>query len=109
MSTTVIMMMFGLIPGMVYPQERQTLRDPAVVREFKRTVACPSTGKKDAYAPCVGFVADHMLSLCMGGKDIVENIAWQEVKASYRKDVEERRICARIAELEKLKTECLAK
>lgn len=63
-----------------------TIRNPAVVEEFKRLSGYPH-GRK-------GFVADHSIPLCAGGPDTVDNMKWQEVHLSYRKDVFERELCA---------------
>ena len=42
-----------------------------------------------------GWVVDHVVPYCSGGAivDVVENLAWQERSASYRKDVFERALC----------------
>jgi len=41
-----------------------------------------------------GYVIDHIIPLCAGGKDEPSNMQWQELAASYRKDVFERALCA---------------
>ena len=69
-------------------------RDPAQVRAFRKDHPCPSTGKTTG--ACPNFVVDHALPLCAGGPDTPENMQWQELAASLRKDVEERRLCARL-------------
>lgn len=43
-----------------------------------------------------GYVADHHWPLCAGGADSVANLQWQTVAAAKAKDVEEKRLCARI-------------
>jgi len=42
-----------------------------------------------------GWVIDHVVPYCSGGDvvDVLENLAWQERSASYRKDVFERALC----------------
>ena len=42
-----------------------------------------------------GWVVDHIVPYCSGGDvvDVLENLAWQEQAASYRKDVFERQLC----------------
>lgn len=41
-----------------------------------------------------GYVIDHIIPLCAGGADAPSNMQWQELAASYRKDVFERALCA---------------
>lgn len=61
------------------------------MREFRRTMVCPATG---VIAPiCKGYVIDHIVPLCAGGADALSNLQWQERRASYRKDADERRLC----------------
>lgn len=40
-----------------------------------------------------GYVVDHIIPLCAGGPDAVENLQWQARAASYRKDTFERQLC----------------
>ena len=67
-------------------------RDPAQVRAFRKSFPCPSTGKTTG--ACQGWVVDHVVPLCWGGKDIPANMQWQEVRQSYLKDRFEREACA---------------
>jgi hypothetical protein len=53
---------------------------------------CPATGKQSG--PCPGFVVDHIVPLCAGGADSVDNMQWQNYAESIIKDVEERRECS---------------
>lgn len=66
-------------------------RDPRVVREFKRLQPCPATGKPRGRCP--GWVIDHVVPLCAGGADAIENLQWQPRDESINKDVIERRWC----------------
>jgi hypothetical protein len=61
-------------------------RDQASVRAFKKL-----TGHPNGWP---GHVVDHLVPLCAGGASSIENLQWQEVQASYRKDVYERALCA---------------
>ncbi len=74
-----------------------TVRHRAPVREFRQSNPCPSTGLTDG--KCPGFVVDHVVPLCFGGPDTADNLQWQELQLSYRKDVFERAAC-------KLQREC---
>ena len=67
-------------------------RETKVVREFRKSVPCPSTGHTDG--ACPGYVVDHPVPLCWGGPDAITNMAWQEQRLSYMKDVFEREACA---------------
>lgn len=68
-------------------------RSSAVVREFRRTHICPSTG---TITPTCPAIVDHILPLCAGGPDSVSNMMYQEVRAAKDKDVLEKRLCARL-------------
>lgn len=68
-------------------------RARAPVREFKATNPCPSTGVADADAPCPGWVVDHIVPLCFGGADALENMDWERRDRSYIKDGFERAAC----------------
>lgn len=78
-------------------------RDPAQVREFRRTHACPSTHK--FVGACGTHVVDHIVPLCAGGKDLPSNMVWQEKNESYQKDIDERKLCSWVAKarLKKMK------
>lgn len=67
-------------------------RDPAQVRAFRKTHACPATDRFTG--PCPGWVVDHAYPLCAGGKDLPSNMQWQETRQSYIKDRIERELCA---------------
>lgn len=41
-----------------------------------------------------GWVIDHIVPMCAGGPDAVENLQWQERTASFKKDVFERQLCS---------------
>ncbi len=77
-------------PPLDYPQVIK--RDPKQVAAFRKLNACPSTHKYTG--ACKGWVIDHIIPLCWGGEDKPLNMQWQEVKASYIKDVFERQACA---------------
>lgn len=68
-------------------------RRAAVLREFRKTHPCPSTGKTTG--ACPGWVMDHGLSLCLTGPegDASWNIFWQAAEPAKRKDRLERKLC----------------
>lgn len=62
-------------------------RDADMVKKFRELNPCPVES-------CVGtYVVDHIVPLCAGGADSIENMQWQEKQESYRKDRAERDIC----------------
>lgn len=68
-------------------------RSSAVRREFQHSHPCPSNGKLSG--PCPGWVRDHVIPLCRGGADSVDNLQWQTVADAKRKDRTECRTPAR--------------
>lgn len=67
-------------------------RDSRVVREFKREVPCPATGKRRG--KCPGYQADHIIALCAGGADHWANMQWLTVRDHKVKTREDVRTCA---------------
>lgn len=61
------------------------IRHPATVREFEKLTGFPQ-GRP-------GYVVDHIIPLCAGGRDAVVNMQWQEQQLSYAKDQFERALC----------------
>jgi hypothetical protein len=53
-------------------------RNPAAVREFKKTHPCPGS--------CKGMVVDHIVPLKRGGADVSSNMQWQTKDAAKAKD-----------------------
>lgn len=72
---------FAVPPQIKCVEHTRSHSEPA---RFKRQYPCPSTGKR--YGACPGYVIDHVVSLCAGGKDAVSNMAWQTVKEAKLKD-----------------------
>ncbi len=50
------------------------VRSRAVLREFQRIYACPSTGRYTG--ACPGWYRDHVVPLVCGGCDAIENLQW---------------------------------
>jgi len=72
-------------------------RDPRVVREFRKSVPCPSTGR--TRGACPGFQADHSRSLCSGGEDRPENLTWLSVEDHKWKTFIDNRECRKLRRL----------
>ena len=68
-------------------------RSTAAVNAFKRTNACPATGKAST-ASCPGYIVDHVVPLCACGEDTPGNMQWQTLSASKAKDKLEDKQCA---------------
>jgi hypothetical protein len=81
----------ALVFALTGPAAASPKRHPAVTRQFQHLHPCPSTGRKTG--PCPGFVKDHVLPLCAGGPDRVDNMQWQALAEAKAKDREETALC----------------
>ena len=59
-------------------------RDPHAKEAFRKSHACPATGKR--YGACPGWVVDHIRALKHGGADDPSNMQWQTRAAAKEKD-----------------------
>ena len=59
-------------------------RSTTVRHAFVKEQACPSTERHRL--PCPGWIIDHVVALCVGGSDSVENLRWMTVEAAKSKD-----------------------
>jgi len=59
-------------------------RSSQQVKAFRTTHPCPLTGKKTG--ACPGYVVDHIIALCVCGKDRPSNMQWQTVAEAKVKD-----------------------
>jgi hypothetical protein len=66
----------------------QVRRRASVVRAFEIATGYPH-GR-------AGYVVDHIFPLCAGGADRPANMQWQAVAEAKVKDVDEKRLCARL-------------
>jgi hypothetical protein len=92
MKKTVLLLSLALVCNMAMSTERSS----SVAYQFRKLNACPATGK--IQRTCPGYVIDHMIPLCAGGPDTVENMVFQAKAASYRKDALERALCRRLVQ-----------
>lgn len=72
-----------------------TARDRAVAMAFQAANPCPSTGLP--YGSCPGWIRDHVMPLCAGGADAIENMQWQSVEDAKAKDQWEFSLCRGLA------------
>ena len=80
--------------SLVAPQAvAKSHRDPAKRAAFTKMHPCPSTGK--ARGRCPGYVVDHVVPLCAGGRDHPSNMQWQTQEDAKKKDRIEREMCRR--------------
>lgn len=66
-------------------------RDRGEVRLFRSKHPCPATQRIDG--PCPGYVVDHVIPICAGGPDRLENMQWQSHAQARIKDRIEIRYC----------------
>ena len=69
-------------------------RDASARRAFVRESPCPATGQPNG--KCPGWVVDHIVPLCAGGPDKLDNMQWQTVEEAKIKDKEEWKLCRAI-------------
>lgn len=75
----------------------QIARSQDVARSFRRANPCPDGPDKGSKTRCKGYVIDHVVPLCAGGADAVQNLAWQTRKDAAAKDRAEVALCRFIA------------
>jgi len=76
------------------PAEAKTHRSYAVKAEFKRLNPCPANGNRRG--PCPGYEVDHVIQLCAGGPDAVDNMQWLTVEEHKAKTKREAGLCRRL-------------
>ncbi len=69
-------------------------RSKAVLRAFVNQQACPATGLHRL--PCPGYHMDHIVALCAGGADAVENLQWLTREAHKEKTKGDLKTCRAI-------------
>ena len=69
-------------------------RSSRVRAQFQRERPCPANGA--TRGNCPGYVADHVIPICAGGPDAIENLQWQRVDDALRKDRLEWAICRKL-------------
>ena|SRR5216683_381759 len=71
-------------------------RSSTVLRHFRESHPCPSTGQTTG--ACPGWVLDHGVPLCLAGQrgDIEWNIHWQDEANATLKDALEKDLCRKL-------------
>jgi len=72
-------------------------RSRDVARSFRRANPCPDGPDKGSKTRCAGYVLDHVVPLCAGGSDTVDNLMWQTKADGAAKDRAEVALCRWIA------------
>lgn len=85
-SLSAALLSFALCLSLTAPTtaEGKQHRSEKAKRDFKAHNPCPSTGKPRG--ACPGYVIDHVVPLCAGGKDARGNMQWQNVRDAELKD-----------------------
>jgi hypothetical protein len=66
------------------PVDAKQKRSSAAKTAFKKANPCPATGR--SHGRCEGWVIDHVIALCVGGKDHPSNMQWQTTADAKLKD-----------------------
>jgi hypothetical protein len=64
-------------PNCVRDLDGNISSNPAPVRKFRSTHACPANGSLQG--PCPGYVVDYKKALNKGGKDTLQNMRWRTI------------------------------
>jgi hypothetical protein len=86
--------LLALLLLLALPAQAEEHRSAKVLADFQRAHPCPATGKTTG--ACPGWIKDHKWPLCAGGPDAVDNLQWQTVEEAKKKDVLEKRVCAKL-------------
>ena len=76
--------------------EGKIIRSHRVLVEFQRANPCPITKLQEG--SCTGYVKDHIIPLCAGGRDAISNLKWSERNYSLLRDKEEWTLCRGLKE-----------
>ena len=83
-----------LAAALITAPEAKTHRSYAVKAEFKRLNPCPANGNRRG--PCPNYHMDHVIPLCAGGPDAVDNMQWLTVEEHKAKTKREAGMCRRV-------------
>ena len=72
-------------------KERRTLRTLTPRAEFVQLNPCPANGR--AVAACPGYIIEHAIPLCAGGRDTADNLVWRRASDARRREAVEQRYC----------------
>lgn len=70
--------------------QAQIKRSSSEARAFRQVNECPATDLKQG--SCPGYEVDHVIALCLGGPDTIDNMQWLSIdvhRAKTRIDVSE--------------------
>jgi hypothetical protein len=76
--------------------EGKIIRNHHVLVDFQRSNPCPVTKLQEG--SCTGYVKDHIIPLCAGGRDAISNLKWSERDYSLLRDKEEWALCRGLKE-----------
>lgn len=74
-----------------YACSYKSKRSSTVRRKFQQQNPCPANGLKSC--ACPGWEADHIVPLCLGGADSIDNMQWLTVERHKIKTKNEVRSC----------------
>lgn len=87
-------LLFALLLAIGTASAAAAPRSKKVLSDFAKLQKCPSTGLSKY--PCPGYQADHVIPICAGGPDRVENLQWTEAKEAAARDRWEKQMCAKL-------------
>jgi hypothetical protein len=75
----------------------KTARSAAEVLAFKRHNPCPATGER--HGACPGYQVDHVMPLCAGGAEKIENMQWLSVEDHRVNTRADNRVCRHLRKI----------
>jgi hypothetical protein len=91
-SRAIVLASALLAVAFALPTAARTQRDPQQRALFVQTHPCPANS--NTQAGC-GYVVDHVVPLCAGGRDLASNMRWRPVAEAHAKDRERYQLCRR--------------
>lgn len=81
------------------PAQAEEHRSQTVLRHFQQENPCPATQSKTG--ACPHWIKDHIMPLCAGGPDSVENLKWSEENYAHQRDKQEWALCREMRKTDK--------